>query len=158
MKYLVRAIKYFIYFAIIMTVIILALVLIGAVEADINSIFKDGVESVWKILGFLAAISAIYPAFGYMRKDACIHGSMEENRNGIVEFMESRGYVVTDESADKIVFRCSSKVRRLTRMWEDSVIVTPNIMGVQLEGYRKDLVRLVMGLENKFRGEESEEA
>ena len=40
MKYLIRSIKYFIYFSLMCTVIVSILVLIGAVEGDINSIFE----------------------------------------------------------------------------------------------------------------------
>lgn len=156
MKYIIRAIKYFVYFAVIMTLIITVLVLIGAVEGDIDSIFKDGINSIWKILGFLAVISAVYPAFGFMEKTACIHGSWEENRDKVVEFMESRDYRISKEDADGIVFRCKGVGGKISRMWEDAVTVKPDIMGVSLEGYRKDLVRLVMGLEHKLNsGEEN---
>ena len=56
MKYLVRAVKYFFYFAFLSTVIILALVLIGAVEGDINSIFEGGYSALWKIALFYLAV------------------------------------------------------------------------------------------------------
>ena len=58
MKYLVRAVKYFFYFAFLSTVIILALVLIGAVEGDINSIFEGGYSALWKIALFYLAVAA----------------------------------------------------------------------------------------------------
>ena len=47
MKYTIRAIKYFFYFAIITTAIILALILIGAVEGDIEQIFEGGYSALW---------------------------------------------------------------------------------------------------------------
>ena len=40
MKYLIRSVKYFFYFAILSSAIVLALVLTGAVEGDINNIFE----------------------------------------------------------------------------------------------------------------------
>ena len=46
MKYLVRSVKYFFYFAFITTAIVLALVLVGAVEGDINSIFEGGYSAL----------------------------------------------------------------------------------------------------------------
>ena len=42
MKYLTRAVKYFFYFAFLTTAIILALILIGAVEGNIATIFEGG--------------------------------------------------------------------------------------------------------------------
>ena len=46
MKYFVRAVKYFIYFSLLTTLIVGALVLIGAVEGNINAIFEDGYDSI----------------------------------------------------------------------------------------------------------------
>ena len=40
MRYFIRSVKYFLYFSLLTTVIILALVLLGAVEGDINTIFE----------------------------------------------------------------------------------------------------------------------
>ena len=46
MKYLIRAVKYFFYFAFLTTAIVLALVLIGAVEGDIDTIFNGGYSAL----------------------------------------------------------------------------------------------------------------
>ena len=54
MKYLIRSVKYFFYFAALTTVIVLVLVFIGAVEGGIDNIFQDGYNSLWKIAIFFA--------------------------------------------------------------------------------------------------------
>ena len=66
MKYFIRSVKYFFYFAFLTTAIILALVLIGAVEGDINAIFEDGYNTLWKIAIFFAVVAALYPKFGFI--------------------------------------------------------------------------------------------
>ena len=67
MKYLIRSVKYFFYFAFLTTVIILALVLIGAVEGDINSIFEGGYSALWKIAVFFVLVAAVYPKVGFIK-------------------------------------------------------------------------------------------
>ena len=47
MRYFIRSVKYFLYFSLLTTVIILALVLLGAVEGDINTIFEGGYSALW---------------------------------------------------------------------------------------------------------------
>ena len=66
MKYLIRAVKYFFYFAILTTVIVTALVMIGAVEGGIENIFEDGYNSLYKIAIFFAIVAAVYPKFGFV--------------------------------------------------------------------------------------------
>ena len=62
MKYIVRSIKYFFYFALLTSAIVYALVLIGAVEGNIESIFRGGYDALWKMAAFFAAVAAVYPA------------------------------------------------------------------------------------------------
>ena len=45
-------------------------------------------------------------------------------------------------------------VERLTRMYEDRITLTARIGGVDVDGMRKDVVRLAMGLESRFRRRE----
>ena len=41
-KYLIRSIKYFFYFAIIVALMVGAIILVGAVEGNIDTIFRGG--------------------------------------------------------------------------------------------------------------------
>ena len=69
MKYFIRSVKYFFYFAFLTTAIVLVLVLIGAVEGDINSIFEGGYSALWKIAIFFALVAAGYPKVGFIRRE-----------------------------------------------------------------------------------------
>ncbi len=153
MRYFIRAVKYFIYFILLFVVIMAVLVLTGAAEGDISTMFRGGYSALWKIAVIFAVISTIYPSVGFIRKEAMIPGSWEEDKDIIKEFMGGRGYVLETEDTGIMSFR-KTGMSRFTRMYEDRVTLSAKIGGVEIEGMRKDVLRLAMGLESRFRREE----
>ena len=150
MKYTIRAIKYFFYFAILSTALITALVLIGAVENDINAIFEEGYNSIWKIAVFFAAVSAIYPKLGFINRSVAVNRDWNDIRNEAIQFFNERRYELESEASDKITFRIKGSAGRLSKMFEDRVTVTRTLDGYEFEGLRKDVLRLGTGFENRF--------
>ena len=49
MKYIVRAIKYFFYFSILLIIILSVLVLAHVVDGNIETMFRNGYNSLWQI-------------------------------------------------------------------------------------------------------------
>ena len=156
MKYLIRSIKYFIYFSLMCSLIVTALVLIGAVEGGVDSIFEEGYRSIGKIAIFFAIVAAAYPKFGFIRRDMNINGTWDEFRNQTVEFMNERQYSLESEGADKVTFRCKGMAGRLSKMLEDRVTLIKTDEGWQMEGLRKDVMRLASGLENRLTPQDAE--
>ena len=150
MKYTIRAIKYFFYFAILTTVLITILVLIGAVENDINAIFDGGTESLWKIALFFAAVAAVYPKVGFMTRKVDVNRDWQEIREEALDFFNERRYELESETADKITFRIKGLQGKLSKMYEDRVTVTKVLDGYEFEGLRKDVLRLATGFETRF--------
>ena len=65
MKYIIRAVKYFFYFCILLAIMLGILVLAHVTDANnLESLFKDGYNSLVKIAIMFGCISAIYPLFG----------------------------------------------------------------------------------------------
>ena len=155
MKYLIRAVKYFFYFAILFSLITTALVLIGAVEGDINAIFEEGYGSLWKIAIFFVIVAAVYPKVGFITTEAETKGSMSDISDEIIEFMKDRQYSLESRNEEMLTFRYNSPAGRLTRMNEDRVTMTPAAQGIRLEGLRKDVIRLATGLEHRFLDKEA---
>lgn len=149
MKYFVRSVKYFFYFAILSTAIVLALVLIGAVEGDINSIFEGGYSALWKIAVFYAVVAAVYPKLGFIRRDISFVTN-EVPREDIIEFFRERRYVLESENEGTLVFRYRDLPGRLSKMLEDHVIVTREMGVYRFEGLRKDVIRLATAFETRF--------
>lgn len=153
MKYLVRAIKYFAYLAIILCIFIILLSVFGLVGRSLDEIFKDGSQSLLKIGGILVIFAALYPRLGFGTRKVFIPGAYGEIRGGVVDVMHDRGYVLEAEEGENLKFRLRSPVMRVFRMLEDRITFTRTATGFDLEGPTKDLVRVANALEYKFREE-----
>ena len=121
-----------------------------------DSIFEEGYRSIGKIAIFFAIVAAAYPKFGFIRRDMNINGTWDEIRNQTVEFMNERQYSLESEGADKATFRCKGMAGRLSKMFEDRVTLTKTDEGWQMEGLRKDVMRLASGLENRLTPQDAE--
>ena len=150
MKYLVRSVKYFFYFAIITSLIVTALVMIGAVEGDIDSIFRGGYSALWKIAIFFAIVAAVYPKVGFITREIPVDKDWDEIRETAVGYFRDRRYDIEPESASEVTFRLRGAVGRLTKMNEDRQTLRRPADGYTLEGLRKDVLRLAIGLEHRL--------
>lgn len=155
MKYAIRAVKYFIYITLVFAVVIWVLACLSAKKVltspdDIISTLVNGWRSVWLILGVFAAFSSIYPMFGYIRRTLAVGGSVAELKGSIDAFMEERGYGFEKQDEGKLCYRINGSMARLSRSYEDRVTVSQTVRGIEMEGLRKDVVRLALGLEARL--------
>lgn len=153
MKYLVRSIKYFAYLAIILCIFIVLLSVFGLIGNSVDEIFKNGAQSLWRIGLILLVFAIIYPRMGFTTRKIYIPGAYGEIREGVVDVMHDRSYVLEAEEGENLKFRIQSPVIRAFRMFEDRITFTRTATGFELEGPTKDLVRIVSSLEYKFRQE-----
>lgn len=154
LKYIVRAIKYFFYFSILLIVILAILVFAHIIDGNIETMFRNGYDSLWQIAIMFACVSAIYPIFGFMKKSTSIPGEYSDIRGKVVEYMENHGYKLESEEGENLTFRRRSILNKLTRMYEDRITLTRELGGFQVEGLRKDAIRVIFGLEHAFRNDE----
>ncbi len=148
MKYLIRSIKYFFYFAFLFGAIIAALVLIGAVEGDINEILEGGYASLWKIAIFFAVVAAVYPKFGFVRRKLDTSAEWESVKEEAVSYFEGKNFKTESETPDTVSFRRRNVMERMTKMGEDRITLVRTDEGFFLEGLRKDVYLYATGLEN----------
>ena len=146
MKYLIRSIKYFFYFAFLTTAIIAALVVTGLADGNIDTMFRGGADSIWKMAIFFAAVAAIYPKVGCISRKVSTDRAWSDIRNEVVGFMRERQYDIETEGNGIITFRHRGTVNRLTRMFEDRITITLKEDGFEMEGLRKDVFRLSVTL------------
>lgn len=156
MKYFIRAVKYFFYFAFLTTLMIVALVLIGAVDGNIDSIFRGGYEAIWKIALFFAVVSAAYPKIGFVTRDVPVDRDWNGIRDEVVEFFRERRYEIESETPLGATFRIRGTAGRLFKMYEDRITVTRRPGGYDFEGLRKDVLRLAAGFETRFYSSEED--
>ncbi len=154
MKYLIRALKYFVYFVLLLAIILAALILLGLAEADPATLFRNGYDSYWQIALMFAVLAGVYPLFGFMKKDVLTPGEYAEIRPDVLSVMESKGYELEKEEGENLSFRLRSRAARVSRMWEDRITLSRTFSGFTLEGLRRDIVRIAYTLESKFRNNE----
>lgn len=147
MKYLVRAVKYYVYLIVILALALLALIALKVVEADISEIFVHGYDSLWQIGLLMAVFAVIYPKFGFSSRTAHIPGSDEEIIPGIIRTMEDHGYVLEKRDGSDMTFRKRGFASRLFKMFEDRLTFTRSVSGYDIEGLSRDLARIIAAVE-----------
>lgn len=150
MQYFIRAVKYFFYFAILTTLILSVLVIIGAVEGNIESMFSDGYNAIWKMAIFFILVAAVYPKFGFINRRLYVDGDWDTLKNTALTYMAERRYILVSENGDDVTFRCKDIASRISKMYEDTVVLKKTEDGYFLEGLRKDVIRLAAGLEHRL--------
>ena len=115
MKYLVRSIKYFAYLAIILCIFIVLLSVFGLIGNSVDEIFKNGAQSLWRIGLILLVFAIIYPRMGFTTRKVYIPGAYGEIREGVVDVMHDRSYVLEAEEEENLKFRIQSPVIRAFR-------------------------------------------
>ena len=143
MRYLIRSVKYFVQLMVILSLIIAILIVAKVVDADISRIFVNGYDSLWQIALLMAVFAAIYPRFGYAKRQAIVPGSDEETMPVLERVMAAHGYEKENRTDEVLAYRKRSAGDRLLRLWEDRITVTRFVSGYELEGSNKDVVRLI---------------
>jgi len=155
MKYFIRSVKSFLWFScfFIIVIVIMALAL---PEYDLSMAFAFDVRmfipgSQWKILGMFLAVAAIYPSFSYITRKALSEKPFEEKRSQIMGVFDMQEYTLINEDDTLLTFRKKSTAARFMRMFEDTVTITKGESPFIISGPRKDLLRLISGLESACR-------
>ncbi|HIZ86589.1 MAG TPA: hypothetical protein IAC03_00285 [Candidatus Coprenecus pullistercoris] len=161
-KRVVRSVKYFFIFVILVAVFVGIIVLLfpeqysgshvfATTPDDTDAIFNYG--SWWKMLLIFVIIAAIYPGLTFVKKEVMIEGDFEEHRDKILKQFEDAGYEKTDEDQEQITFRLRNKFTRFMRAYEDAVTITKGEAPLILSGNRKDILRLAGRIEYSLRQE-----
>lgn len=153
MKYFVRSIKYFFYFAIITSLVLYGLILLGMADSNIESNFEGGYNDFWKMGLFFAAVAAIYPKLGFMNRKLYITPSQDVMGEAIF-YLQEKGYTLETRTEDTMTFRLRSPLSRVVKMCEDRITITRTLDGYYMEGLRKEVIRLASGLEYRLQNPE----
>ena len=130
------------------------LILFGAADWDLNSIFREGTDALWKIALLFAAVAAFYPKIGFISRQLALNGGKAADRSVISEYMGQLGYVKETDAGDRMTFRMEKTSGRLARMFEDRITITFSTEdGVAIDGLRKDVARIAGSLEFRFNSE-----
>lgn len=151
MKYVVRAFKSMIYFVLVFVVIvaILYFLLERPKGIGIADMFQEG--SLLKLILFFVAFGAIYPAVSFFKRKVFMGNNLAANKDVVVEAMESLDFVLEKEAEGMMTFRQRTVFQRLSRLFgEDRVTITADGNTLTVEGYRKDVMRVVSNISYKL--------
>ena len=156
MRYTIRAAKYFLSMAVIVTLILVGLTYYATGSFDISQSLDNGWKSVIYIGLILLVFSAVYPKFGYRERPLDIRGEREEMAGVIRRYMDARGYRLEKDEEGLMTFRNRSPLVRFFRVWEDRITFTPTHSGYTIEGLNRDIVRFLSGIEYKYQNRDIE--
>lgn len=151
MRYLIRVVKYFIWFIIILAIMLAILVALGEAEFNLQSLFRNGTDSLWQIAILFFVLALIYPLTGFRKLETVVPGEYPEARNIVIKHMESRGYRLESEEGETMTFKLNSKVGALFKMFEDRITFEKEPGGFRVEGLRREVVRIISTLEQKIK-------
>lgn len=147
MKYLVRALKYFVYFCVLVVLLIYILRLTGFVSGNVEEMFVNGYKSIPIMLLIVAAFAAVYPMVGFCTRNVRLTGTDEENEPELDRIFREKGYLRLKKDGDTVIYRKNSGFARISKMWEDRITVRRVFGGYSVEGLTKDVVRIITALE-----------
>lgn len=153
MKYLIRSIKYFFYFAILTSLVLYILIYLEMADPNIENNFEGGYNALWKMAIFFAAVAAVYPKLGFINRKLYISPEADITPEAI-NFMRERRYELESQTEDTLTFRLKGFGPRLIKMYEDRITLTRTAEGYYMEGLRKDVIRYASGLEYLFQNKE----
>lgn len=147
MKYLIRSLKYFIFICVFFAIVVLLLYYTSAhsPETTVFDLFKEGAGL--KILIFFVAVAAIYPLFGFVKKDIYTNNNFQERKDDVVKLLREYKYEVVEETSTSITFRHRNMLVRVMRMFEDRIVIDFSGNPVIIDGVRKDVYRFARLIE-----------
>lgn len=141
MRYFLRALKYFFKIVIIFAAIVLVLkfILPQYKGESIPGMFKDGMNSIYMIIGIFAVFSGIYPLLTYGKKVVPVPaGNVKERINNA---MIQRDYTLLREDETTLVYT-QSKIGLMLNNDFDAVTITLGDENIEIEGFRKEITRI----------------
>ena len=139
-RYIIRAIKQFAFYLTLAALIIAATTLLET--NNLESFKKLFFAANWGQLALiLAALSALYPAFGYTTRTMDI--DTEKHNDAILKALSMSNYKLTEQRDNKMIIRGETPAKKLRWLNEDRIEITTHPNRIEISGPRKEIVTLV---------------
>ena len=144
MKYVIRAIKYFVAFC----VLYLGIVWLGLKSSNgmEHSVWESVMMTMQTTRGLMLAaavvvLSALYPRMGFMtRRVEC---DMQEEHDYLLRVFAAAGFTLKEESEGRMVFKADNILSRLVMLFEDEITVEQYGQWVDITGIRRGVAKVV---------------
>lgn len=148
MKYIIRSLKYLL----VLCVLYVALMWLSSVSTyggavDTMTLLRAQLSSergVWLVVAFVA-LALFYPKFGYVCREVA-GADIEADRVRIDNAMQLYGFKFAEVRDGALVYRAEGVVRRVILLFEDEIVVRRTEGGVEVEGKRREAVRIIFQL------------
>ena len=144
MKYLIRAVKYFLAFCVLYVgVVYLSIMTSKGMELSVwQYIVAAFATTKGKMLGAaVVVLSALYPRMGFMtRRVEC---DMVEERDYLLQMFAVAGFSLKEESEGRMVFRADNILSRLVMLFEDEITVEQYGQWIDITGIRRGVAKVV---------------
>ncbi len=147
MKYFVRALKYFAWLCVLYVVIVWLMYWSGSLNGSPWTMMLTVLQTQRGMLMIAAFVllAAAYPLFGFMRKH--IAGDTARNREQIVNAFRAQGFRLIDERDGEMTFRGDGFFKRMSLLFEDTIVVRNTAAGLEIDGIRRAVARIAYRLE-----------
>ena len=144
MKYVIRAVKYFLAFCVLYVgVVYLSIMTSKGMDLSVwQYIVAAFATTKGKMLGAaVVVLSALYPRMGFMtRRVEC---DMEQERDCLLQMFAVAGFSLKEESEGRMVFRADNILSRLVMLFEDEITVEQYGQWIDITGIRRGVAKVV---------------
>ncbi len=136
-QYMIRVVKYFIYLVIIYLAILNIAEMTGYLGSNEGTTYQILFsERGFAALAAMAALSLLYPKFGYLKRQS--RASIKRNRDMIIKVFEVNGMRLKSENDTEMIFCAATLLRRLRLLFEDEITVRKtDDGGIEISGNRR---------------------
>ena len=154
--YLRRFFKYLLFFVIIF--ILINIPMFVQLRASLHGqldLSSFGLARFVPMFSIAVAVAMIYPLMLFTSKEVSISSKLIKKRTDILSIIDKEGFIVLEETSDKIYLRSRSKLRRMLAFNEDHIVLEFKESSIMLTGFKKELIRLYGALSLYVRKNES---
>ena len=148
-EYIVHALKYLTKLIVLLLIIYALMFATGMarISADqfLHELFHEN-NGVMLILS-LVVLAFIYPKFGFVKRT--VEAGINTDHELIMRAFSMAGYVMTQQSEGRRVYRASSPMKRVMNVFDDKIVLTyDDEQHVTLDGIRKEVVQVEFRLKS----------
>lgn len=145
MKYIVRAVKYFIFFGVLYWALVWVMSdFDAAVSWQMLMLNLKSENGVW-LVAMMVALSLAYPFFGFMTRREVAY--LVEDKLVVIDAFKKVGYVLKREDNGVLVFGAESTIKRAFLLFEDEITVEQNGQWIVVKGIRRMVARVAYYLQ-----------
>ncbi|MBR6831543.1 MAG: hypothetical protein IKM58_05630 [Tidjanibacter sp.] len=148
-EYIVHALKYLTKLIVLLLIIYALMFATGMarISADqfLHELFHEN-NGVMLILS-LVVLAFIYPKFGFVKRT--VEAGINTDHELIMRAFSMAGYVMTQQSEGRRVYRASSPMKRVMNVFDDKIVLTyDDEQHITLDGIRKEVVQMEFRLKS----------